>query len=122
MNRLYYYGDGDEIIFLQLYEDGRAMSFGKNTRYGQHLTTSIGVKIESDKVDYLVGQYWITEGCTIRVRMDGEYRVDYRGRVKNDGTMELICRCRITNFRKMVTFYRFSEREHLVYNQLQKRL
>lgn len=122
MKGLYYYPDCDELSFIKFYDDGQAMSFGKNTRYGLHSTTTNGVRIESDKVDYLYGRYWLVEGNTIKLKLEGEYRLDYRGRIKNDGTLELFCHCRITNHRKMVTFTRFSEREHLEYTQLQKRL
>ena len=122
MEGLYYYHDYDEISFIQFYEDGRAMFFGKSIRFGHQFTTSNWVKIESDKVVYLYGRYWIGDGNRIKIKLVGEFRLEYRGRIMNIYTLELIYRCQYTNSRKVVTFRRFSERKHLVYTQLQKRL
>ena len=122
MTGLYYYHDSFEITFINLYDDGKALSFGKNTRYGEYFTTLSQLRVESDKVDYLYGRYWITEGNSIRIKLDGEYKIDYRGTIQKDDTIDMVCRCPYTHYRKVVIFRRFSEREHLVHFQMRKRL
>jgi hypothetical protein len=115
MTGLFYYHDSDEITFIQFYEDGRVTSIGKNSRFDRNMSTSYWHKIQSDKVDYLYGRYWIGEGNRIKIKLEGEYRVDYRGTIKNDDTLGLVTRCQYTNYRKAVTFRRFSEREHIIH-------
>ena len=122
MTGLYFYQDSYEITFLQFFKDGRVMSFGKNTRYGEYFNTVSQFRIESDKVDYLVGRYWIGEDNRIKIKLEGEYKIEYRGTIKNVDTFDLVCRCQFTNHRKVVTFRRFSVREHLVHFTMQKRL
>lgn len=119
---LFYYHDSFEITFIQFYEDGRVTSIGKNSRFDRNLSTSYWHRIESDKVDYLYGWYHIGEGKRIRIRVEGEYSMKYYGTIKDNNTIELVCRCPHTNYRKVVTFRRFSEREHLIRFEMQKKL
>jgi hypothetical protein len=116
MEGLFYYHDSDSLTFLRFYADGRVVSYGKSIRFDQGLPSFPWLRVDSDRVNFGWGNYYVDAEVRIRIRAEGTLgNIDYIGTIHSKDRIDIRCRCPITNHRKMETFRRFSVKENVIF-------
>ncbi len=115
MEGLFQYIDSDGIFYLFFYRDGRVISYNKYNRVDQHLNSAPGLRIESENVYSFRGIYHIDIWDNIRIVIKGDFgKMEYRGFIRNEETVDLIFRCPFTWAKKSATFVRCCERKDII--------
>jgi hypothetical protein len=119
MEGLYWYNDADGITFLFFYKDGRVMSYNKYNRFDQHINSFPGLSVESEKVHRFRGIYQVDLWDNIRIVIKGDLgKMEYKGFIRDEDTVDLFCRCPFTWAKKSGTFVRCSLRKDLIHMEL----
>jgi len=122
MKGTFFCDDADGITFLRFYPDGSVVIYGKTIVFDQILTSFPWLRVDSDRVNFGRGKYYINAKERIRIRAEGTLgKLDYREIIKNIDRIDFRFRCLITNYRKMETFQRFSEKEHIIRFEVNQR-
>ncbi len=107
MEGLYQYFDADGIIFLFFFKGGRVISYNRNNRFDQHLHSCLGLRIESESVHCFRGIYQVDIWDNLRIVIKSDFgKLEYRGFIRDEDTIDLFSRCRFTCAKKSATFMR----------------
>lgn len=119
MDGLYYFDDIEDITLFWFYPDGRVVSMFKSTKFDQPLRTYPWFKVDSDVIHFSRGIYTIDIWDAIIITVRGCFgKIVYDGYIRDDDTIDLYYRCPITNFKKLVTYVRFCEEQHIIHLEL----
>lgn len=122
MKGLFYCDDADGITFLRFNPDGSVILYGKSVKLDRFLPSVPGPRVDSEKVNFGQGKYYVDSDGRIRIIVEGTLgKVDYRGTIQNEDRIDFRYRCPITNHRNVETFQRFSENEHIHRFKVNKR-
>ena len=119
MKGLYHSQDNEGNNFLWFYPDGRVMSFGKAVEFAKTLQTFPWFNVDSDTIHYSRGIYHIDIWDNIRVVIKCDFgKLEYRGFIRDEDTIDLFSRCPFTCAKKSATFVRCSLRKELIHMYL----
>jgi len=121
MNGLFVCHDNG-ITFLRFYPDGSVVIYSKSIGFDQTLPSFPWLLIDSDRVNFGRGKYIVDDEGRIRIRVEGTLgNIDFRGLIHSKDRIDVRCRCPVTNHRLIEAFKRFSEKEHFIRFELNKR-
>lgn len=101
------YQDNEGNNFIWFYPDGRVISFCKTSDFEQTLQTFPWFKVDSDTIHHSRGIYQVDIWDNIRVVIKGDIgKLEYRGFIRDDDTIDLFSRCPFTCAKKSATFVR----------------
>ena len=110
MKGLYFTSDVPGTTFLFFFKDGRVISYNRYDRFNQHLLSFPELKVEDEKIHCFRGIYQVDIWDNIRIVIKSDFgKTEYNGFIRDDGTLDLFCRCPFTYAKKSATFVRCSE-------------
>jgi len=120
MEGLYWYHDAGGITVLFFYKDGRVISYNRYNWFDQYLHSLPELRVESESVLCFRGIFQIDLWDNIRIVLKGYDlgKMEYRGFIRNEDTIDLFSRCPFTCAKKSATFVRCCERKELIHFEI----
>lgn len=108
-----------ELTNLELYTDGRAVTYGRYYRLNKYLYTFPEMSVETNRVYVSMFRYRLNDSRKIIIILRGEFgKIVYQGTIKDEDSMDLFWRCPFTNEHKSAVFTRFKEGNHIIHLEL----
>jgi len=102
----YWFEDIDGITVLYFYMGGRVVSYHRCNRFDQQLHSFPGLRLESENVNCFRGIYQVDIWENIRIVIKGFGKLEYRGFIRDENTVDLFYQCPFTWAKKSATFVR----------------
>jgi len=119
MEGLYWCPDIDGITIIFFFKDGRVMSYNRYDRFDQHLHSFPGLTVESENFHCFRGIYQVDIWDNIRVVIKTDYgKLEYRGFIRDEDTVDLFFRCPFTWAKKSATFVRCILQKDIINKEL----
>lgn len=112
MKGLFQCFDADGIFYLLFFRDNRVLYYSRYNRFDQQLHSFPGLRLESENVYCFRGIYQVDIWDNVRIVIKGDFgKMVYRGFIRDEDIVFLICRCPFTCAKKSATFVRCAEQK-----------